>query len=71
MADPDDSPLFEEIKDDSPKQDEPIDSANGELENDDKEDEPKATAESAPASIPVDIEPELAGTKDPKKVATC
>jgi len=67
MADPDDSPLFEEIKDDSPKQEEPTDSANGELENDSKEDEPKASAESAPASIPVDIEPELAETKDSKK----
>ena len=70
MADVDDSPLFDEVKDPSPTEDESQEPAGGESKDEEKkEDEPKkASTEDAPASIPVNIEPELASPKDSKKV---
>ena len=60
MADPDESPLFDEVTDSFPKENE---------SDEKKEDESKKTnAENVPASIPVTIEPDLIETKNSKVI---
>ena len=72
MADADDSPLFDEVQDPPPKEDEPTEQPEGEVKDDEsKEDETKKESnEGSPASIPVSLEPESGAAKESKKVVS-